>query len=85
MAENDWIEFVGTLRNLGNKGKSRGINISMITNKNDIGRHLVGRFCFTDSEPDITEITSKLKKYKSQKQIFNHLEDILKDCEKIKW
>jgi len=63
MEEEKWIEFVGTLRNLGNKGKSRGINVSMITNINDIGRHVVGRFRFTDQEPDTKEIDKARKEY----------------------
>lgn len=63
MAENDWVQFSGTIRNLGNKGKSRGINVSMLTKHQDIGRHIVGQFRFTDEEPDITEIEKARKEY----------------------
>lgn len=57
----EWIDFKGTIRNLGNSGKSRGINISMITKKSDIGRRVVGKFCFTDKEPDTVELTKQRK------------------------
>jgi len=61
MTEEDWVQFKGTIRNLGNKGKSRGINLSMLTKHPDIGRHIVGQFRFTDEEPDTTEIDKARK------------------------
>jgi len=75
----EWIEFKGTLRNLGNSGKSRGINISMITKKEDIGRHIIGKFCFTDEEPDTTELTKQRKEMITQRRSDKIL-DIKTNC-----
>lgn len=50
-----WIEFDGKVRDIGNKGKSRGLNLSAYTNEQDIGRHIVGRFMFVDNAPNSEE------------------------------
>lgn len=63
MTKEDWVQFTGTIRNLGNKGKSRGVNLSMLTKNQDIGRHIVGQFRFTDEEPDTKEIDNARKEF----------------------
>jgi len=61
MSEEKWIEFDGIVRDIGNKGKSRGFNLSAYTNELDIGRHIVGQFRFVDEAPDSTEYHERKK------------------------
>lgn len=61
MEDEQWINFNGTIRNLGNKGKSRGINVSMLTKKSDIGRHIEGHFKFLEEEPNLKELEKQNK------------------------
>ena len=61
MSNKKWIKFNGTIRDIGNHGKSRGINVSMLTKHSDIGRHIEGQFRFTTDLPDTTEIEKQRK------------------------
>jgi len=65
----DWIEFDSTIRTIGNKGKSRGINLSASTNELDIGRHIIGKFRFVDDAPDSIDYLERKKQAFLHKRI----------------
>lgn len=63
------IEFDSKIQGIGNKGKSRGCNLSLYTNEQDIGRHIVGHFHFVDTAPDSAEYLNRKKQHLLSKRI----------------
>jgi len=67
--EEQWIEFDSRVYSIGNKGKSRGINLSTYTNILDINRHIVGRFRFVDDAPDSLDYLERKKQHYLSKRL----------------
>lgn len=70
--EEQWIEFDSRVYSIGNKGKSRGINLSAYTNELDINRHIVGHFRFVNDAPDSLDYQER----KKQTYLTKHLDKI---------